>query len=350
MKSWLVTGGAGFIGANFVRLAAEERDARLVVLDALTYAGNVRSIADLIDAGRITFVKGDICDETLVGELLRRYAIDTVVHFAAESHVDRSILGPRPFIRTNVEGTCVLLEEARRAWQGATSGKRFLHVSTDEVYGSLEADEPAFTESSQYKPSSPYSASKAAADHLARAWSHTFGLPVVVSNCSNNYGPLQFPEKLVPLMILNAIDGRELPVYGDGQQVRDWLHVEDHCRALLVLLERGGAGQTYVVGGECERTNLDIVRMICREVDRLCGRPDGDSEKLIRYVTDRPGHDRRYAMNPAKLKRETGWSPRHTVEAALPAVTAWYFQNRAWADDIRTGEYLEYYARQYGSR
>lgn len=348
MKNWLVTGGAGFIGANFVRLAAAERDARLVVLDALTYAGNLRNIADLIEAGRVTFVKGDICDDALVQGIFDQYSIDAVVHFAAESHVDRSILGPRPFIRTNVEGTCVLLEAARRRWQGAGEGRRFLHVSTDEVYGSLSPGEPAFTEVNTYRPNSPYSASKAAADHLARAWSHTFGLPVLVSNCSNNYGPWQFPEKLIPLMILNAIEGRELPIYGDGRQVRDWLHVEDHCRALLVLLERGSVGQTYVVGGECERTNIDIVRMVCREVDRLCGRPIGESEKLIRHVTDRPGHDRRYAMNPAKLRRETGWRPQHTIESALPAVAEWYFGNRAWSEEIRTGEYVGYYTRQYG--
>lgn len=350
MKNWLITGGAGFIGANFVRLAASDREARLVVLDALTYAGNVQSISDLIDAERVTFVRGDICDDALVAELFGRYEIDAVVHFAAESHVDRSILGPRPFIRTNVEGTCVLLEAARKAWGDQRTGKRFLHVSTDEVYGSLEPTEPAFTESNPYKPSSPYSASKAAADHLAKAWSHTYGLPVVISNCSNNYGPLQFPEKLIPLMILNAIDGKPLPVYGDGQQVRDWLHVEDHCRALLTLLERGIDGQTYVVGGECERANLDIVKMVCGEVDRLCGRPAGRSAQLIKYVTDRPGHDRRYAMNPAKLRRETGWAPRHKIEDALPQVAGWYFNNRSWADEIRTGAYLEYYQRQYGGR
>jgi dTDP-glucose 4,6-dehydratase len=350
MKSWLITGGAGFIGSNFVRLVAGETAARLIVLDALTYAGNVKNIGELIESGRVSFVKGDICDSELVEEVFARNAVDAVVHFAAESHVDRSILGPLPFIRTNVEGTFVLLEAARKAWHSQMDGKRFLHVSTDEVYGSLERHEPAFTEANQYKPSSPYSASKAAADHLARAWCHTFGLPVVVSNCSNNYGPLQFPEKLIPLMILNALDGRELPVYGDGQQIRDWLHVEDHCRALMVLLERGGVGQTYVVGGECERANLDIVQMVCREVDRLRGQPGGTCRRLIRYVTDRPGHDRRYAMNPAKLRSETGWVPRHSIDTALPEVVEWYFQNREWTEEIRSGAYMQYYEKQYGSR
>jgi len=349
VSAWLITGGAGFIGANFVRMAAAT-DAELVVLDALTYAGNVANLADLIDGGRVTFVRGDIRDDELVQQLFTRYRFDRVAHFAAESHVDRSILGPRPFIHTNVEGTLVLLEAARAAWASDAQDKLFLHVSTDEVFGSLEPDDPAFTEASPYRPSSPYSASKAAADHLARAWHHTFGLPVVVSNCSNNYGPLQFPEKLIPLMILNAIDGRELPVYGDGRQVRDWLHVEDHCRALMLLLNRGRPGQTYVIGGDCERANIDIVRRICAEVDRLAGRPAGTSAALVRHVTDRPGHDRRYAMNAARMKAEFGWQPHHSLNDSLAAVVRWYHDHRAWADAIRSGAYLSYYEQQYGSR
>lgn len=350
MSSWLVTGGAGFIGANFVRLAASATDARMVVLDALTYAGNLRNISGLVDAGRITFVRGDICDRDLVAELFDRHRFERVIHFAAESHVDRSILGPLPFIRTNVEGTATLLEVARTSWTGHLGDKLFLHVSTDEVYGSLGPNDPAFSESSPYRPSSPYSASKAAADHVARAWSHTFGLPVIVSNCSNNYGPLQFPEKLIPLMILNAIEGRQLPVYGDGRQVRDWLHVEDHCRALLMLLERGRIGETYVVGGACERTNLQIVQRICECVDTLLGRAQGTAARLIRHVIDRPGHDRRYAMNASKLRAETGWEPRHVLDEALPDLVAWYRDNKEWADAIRSGAYLSFYEQLYGRR
>jgi dTDP-glucose 4,6-dehydratase len=350
MSRWLITGGAGFIGANFVRMAAGESRASLVVLDALTYAGNLANIADLVHAGRVNFVKGDICDEQLVSGLFMQHDFDRVVHFAAESHVDRSILGPRPFIRTNVEGTCILLEAARAAWSGNADVKRFLHVSTDEVYGSLNPGDPAFTEHSPYRPSSPYSASKAAADHLARAWCHTFGLPVIVSNCSNNYGPLQFPEKLIPLMILNAIDERPLPVYGDGLQVRDWLHVEDHCRALLAILEHGRPGETYVIGGDCERANIDIVHRICEEVDALLQRAKGTTSSLIRHVTDRPGHDRRYAMNAARIQRELGWKPTHSIEEALPKVVRWYHEHREWAESIRSGAYLEYYDRQYGAR
>jgi len=350
MTSWLVTGGAGFIGANFLRLAEQQTDVELVVLDALTYAGNLRNIAELVDAGRVTFIRGDIGDAELVADLFSRHHFDRVAHFAAESHVDRSILGPLPFIDTNVRGTAVLLEAARAAWSQDACDKLFLHVSTDEVYGSLSHGEPAFTEASPYRPNSPYSASKAAADHLVRAWGHTYGLPVVVSNCSNNYGPLQFPEKLIPLMILNAIDGRPLPVYGDGLQVRDWLHVEDHCRALLLLLVRARPGQTYVVGGGCERTNLQVVRGVCAAVDQQLERPAGSSEALIRHVTDRPGHDLRYAMNAARLSAELGWRPRYLFEEALPEVVRWYRENRAWADAIRSGEYARFYEQLYGNR
>jgi len=349
MTHWLVTGAAGFIGANFVRLACARTDARLVVLDALTYAGNLENIADLVDEGRIDFHRGDICDGKLVEELFARYRFDRVVHFAAESHVDRSILGAGPFIRTNIQGTAVLLDAARASWQGRAGGQLFLHVSTDEVFGSLEPCDPPFTEESPYRPNSPYSASKAAADHLVRAWHHTYGLPAMISNCSNNYGPWQFPEKLIPLMILNAFEGRELPVYGDGRQIRDWLHVEDHCRALLAMLEGGQGGRTYVVGGACERANIDIVQRIASEVDALLGRPAGTSARLVRHVTDRPGHDRRYAMNAAVLQRELGWRPLHDLESALPAVVRWYQENREWADRIRSGAYTEYYEKQYGA-
>lgn len=350
MSTWLVTGGAGFIGANFVRHALRETDSHLVVLDALTYAGNLRNIADVIDGKRVSFTRGDIRDFELVRELFRTHQFARVVHFAAESHVDRSILGPIPFVRTNVEGTANLLEAARLAWGGRSGDKLLLHVSTDEVYGSLGPDDAPFNEESPYRPSSPYAASKASSDQMARAWCHTYELPVVVSNCSNNYGPLQFPEKLIPLMILNAMEERELPIYGDGRQVRDWLHVEDHCRALLILLERGRPGETYVIGGHCERTNLEIVHKICECVDRLLGRELGASVGLVRHVTDRPGHDRRYAMDAKKLRVETGWAPHHTLEESLPGLVQWYFENRQWADEIRTGAYGTFYEKLYGSR
>ncbi len=350
MSSWLVTGAAGFIGANFVRIASASGEARIVVLDALTYAGNLENIADLIEADKVEFHRGDICDAAFVAELFGRHRFDRVVHFAAESHVDRSILGAEPFIRTNINGTAVLLAAARASWQDQQGSRLFLHVSTDEVFGSLGPEDPPFTEDSPYRPNSPYSASKAAADHLVRAWHHTYGIPTIISNCSNNYGPWQFPEKLIPLMILNAFDGRELPVYGDGRQVRDWLHVEDHCRALLAMLAKGRPGRTYVVGGACERANVDIVRRIAREADALLGRPAGSAEKSIRHVKDRPGHDRRYAMNAAVLQRELGWRPQHDLETALPSVVRWYRENRAWADRIRSGAYVEYYEKQYGVR
>lgn len=350
MSAWLVTGGAGFIGSNFVRMACLQAGPRIVVLDALTYAGNLMNISDLVDDGRVVFVKGDICDEPLVSALFASHRIDCVVHFAAESHVDRSILGPRPFIRTNIEGTSILLDAAREAWAGAQGRKVFLHVSTDEVFGSLGPDDPPFNESSPYRPSSPYAASKASSDHLARAWSRTFGLPVIVSNCSNNYGPYQFPEKLIPLMILNAVDRLALPVYGDGLQVRDWLHVEDHCRALLLILEEGRIGSTYAIGGSCERTNLQIVRDICGAVDKALGRPSGTAERLITCVQDRPGHDRRYAMDASMISLELGWQPLHDLHTALPAVVDWYLKNRDWTARVRSGEYRDYYQRQYGQR
>src|SRR5579863_4240523 len=286
--AWLITGGAGFIGCNFVRLALPTAP-KLVVLDALTYAGNLSNLSGLLDSPKLTFVRGDICDADLVTRLFREHGITHVIHFAAESHVDRSILGSAPFVRTNVLGTHTLLEAARTAWGNTTQGRRFLHVSTDEVFGTLAPDDPPFRETAAHRPNSPYAASKAGADHLVRAWFHTYGLPTLTSNCSNNFGPWQFPEKLIPLMILNALEEKPLPVYGDGKQVRDWLHVQDHCEALLTVLERGVPGETYVVGGNNERTNLDIVQAICDAVDGQERRATGTTRKLIRHVTDRPG-------------------------------------------------------------
>jgi dTDP-glucose 4,6-dehydratase len=331
-------------------MAAERNAGTIVVLDALTYAGNIANIAGLTDAGRVQFRKGDICDAGLVAELFESYRFDCVVHFAAESHVDRSILGPQPFLRTNIDGTYVLIEAARQAWQGETSGRRFIHVSTDEVFGDLGPDDPPFTEGTPYRPSSPYAASKASADHLVRAWQRTYGLPAIITNCGNNYGPWQFPEKLIPLTILNAIEGRELPVYGDGMQVRDWLHVLDHCRAIMAVIEKGELGQTYLVGGENSRTNLDVVQRICRAVDAELGRAPGTSRKLLRHVTDRLGHDRRYALDPSFLRTSLGWCPREDFETALPALVRWYLEHKDWTDAIRAGAYRQYYDRQYARR
>jgi dTDP-glucose 4,6-dehydratase len=341
MTAWLITGGAGFIGANFVRMAVDDHAGAIVVLDALTYAGNLISIADLIEGRRVQFHHGDICDAALVDRLFATYRFDCVVHFAAESHVDRSILGAQPFLRTNIEGTHVLIEAARRAWPGTTGG-RFIHVSTDEVFGDLAPDEAPFTESARYRPSSPYAASKAAADHLVRAWERTYGLPAIVINCGNNYGPWQFPEKLIPLMILNAVEGRELPIYGDGLQVRDWVHVSDHCRAIRVVVEKGEVGRTYLVGGDDPRTNIDVVQRICRAVDAALARAPGTSEKLIRHVKDRPGHDLRYALDSSFLRQSLGWRPRETFDVALPALVRWYLEHEDWIDSITSGAYRLY--------
>jgi dTDP-glucose 4,6-dehydratase len=349
MTAWLITGGAGFIGANFVRMAAGGVVDSLVVLDALTYAGNIASISVLVDGGRVQFHKGDICDVGLVDRLFARHRFDCVVHFAAESHVDRSILGPQPFLRTNIEGTYVLIEAARRAWQGEGS-RRFVHVSTDEVFGDLGPHGAPFTATTPYRPSSPYAASKAAADHLVRAWQRTYGLPAIITNSSNNYGPWQFPEKLIPLMILNAIEGRELPVYGEGGQVRDWLHVSDHCRAIMAVIEGGEIGGTYLVGADNPRANLDVVRLICRAVDARLERNPGTSEKLIRHVKDRPGHDRRYSLDATALRTKLGWRPREAFETALPALVRWYLEHKDWTDAVRTGAYRQYYERQYAGR
>ncbi len=333
----LITGGSGFIGSNLVRLVLAERPGwRVVNLDKLTYAGNAESVAELEGNPRYRFVRGDIANGELVAEIVRSEGIDAVMHLAAESHVDRSILSPAIFIETNVRGTQVLLEAAREL-----RVKRFLHVSTDEVYGSL-GPTGLFTEETPLAPSSPYSASKAGSDLLALAYAHTFGLPVVVTRCSNNYGPYQFPEKLIPLMIANALEDKALPVYGDGLNVRDWIHVEDHCRGLLAALEQGQAGQVYNFGASSERRNIEIVKGVLR----LLGKP----ESLIQYVKDRPGHDRRYAIDSAKARRDLGWAPRHSFEEALAATVKWYREHRGWWERIRTGEYLHYYEKQYGGR
>ena len=330
MKNILVTGGAGFIGSNFIRYALRVDTAiRIVNLDALTYAGSPENLKNLSDDSRHMFIKGDICDRSIVDKLLNEHQIDTIVHFAAESHVDRSILGPEQFIRTNILGTFTLLEAARPA------KIRFHHISTDEVFGSLASGEPAFTETTSYSPNSPYSASKAASDHLVRAYSHTYGLPVTVSNCSNNYGPYQFPEKLIPLMILNALEGKSLPVYGDGRQIRDWLHVEDHCEAILAILKQGKIGETYNIGGDNQPTNLEIIHQICALLSEL--RPSLSSKplSLVKSVPDRPGHDRRYAMDITKIKRELAWQPRHTLATGLRQTVQWYLDHSDWLTAIR---------------
>ena len=350
MTTLLVTGGAGFIGSNFLRLLAVERHFRLIVIDALTYAGNLASIQELVDGDKVVFVLGDIRDAQVVKNVFTRYRVDQVIHFAAESHVDRSILGPRTFVDTNVNGTLNLLMAAHEQWQSNVEGNRFLHVSTDEVYGALSAEDPPFSETTPYAPTSPYSASKAASDHLVRAWYHTYGFPAVITNCSNNYGPWQFPEKLIPLMILNAVEGKQLPVYGDGLQVRDWLHVRDHCEALRVILERGIAGETYCIGGNNEQPNIRIVETICDLVDQRVGRPEGTARRLVRHVEDRPGHDRRYAIDANKLKSELGWSPRFEFQTALSDVVDWYLSHDLWVATIRSGEYLGFYAQQYAHR
>jgi len=324
MSTWLITGGAGFIGSNFLRLLHAAPPARLLVYDALTYAGNLASIADLIDGDTVRFVHADLRDRAAVNDVFAQNDIERVIHFAAESHVDRSILGPRAFVETNVTGTLNLLMAAYEHWTRAAGTRRFLHVSTDEVYGTLSPTDPAFDESTAYAPNSPYAASKAAADHLVRAWHHTYGLPILITNCSNNYGPWQFPEKLIPLMILNAIEGVELPVYGDGMQVRDWLHVQDHCEALRMVLDQGVIGQTYCIGGHNEQPNLHIVQTVCDLVDQRLGRQAGTARKLIRHVEERPGHDRRYSINAGKMRSQLGWAPRFDFTRALGEAVDWF--------------------------
>ncbi|TAL20396.1 MAG: dTDP-glucose 4,6-dehydratase [Aquabacterium sp.] len=349
----LLTGGAGFIGGNFVHHWLASHDEPIVVLDKLTYAGNAQTIAEHLQSGRASLVQADICDRDTVRGLFQKHRPRAVLHFAAESHVDRSIHGPGEFVQTNVVGTFTLLEEARAHW-GSLAGAerdafRFLHVSTDEVYGSLEAGDPAFAETTPYQPNSPYSASKAGSDHLVRAWHHTYGLPVVTTNCSNNYGPYQFPEKLIPLMILNALDGKPLPVYGDGANVRDWLYVRDHCEAIAQVLAKGRVGETYNVGGKNEVKNIDVVQTLCSTLDRLRPRAAGRYADLITFVKDRPGHDRRYAIDPRKIEAEIGWQPAETFDTGLAKTVQWYLENDAWIAAVRDGSYRQWIDRQYGS-
>jgi dTDP-glucose 4,6-dehydratase len=349
VSTWLVTGGAGFIGSNLVRLIRETDQARIVVLDSLTYAGNLASIRDVIDGERAIFVQGDIRNADTVNSLFVNYEFDRVLHLAAESHVDRSILGPRQFVETNVTGTLNLLLAAQAHWKNRRD-TRFLHVSTDEVYGALSLTDAPFNEATGYSPSSPYAASKAAADHLVRAWRHTYGLPTLITNCSNNYGPYQFPEKLIPLTILNATEGRELPVYGNGQQIRDWLHVRDHCEALCLVLNRGTIGETYCIGGHNQQPNLRIVETICDLVDARLGRAAGTARGLIRHVEDRPGHDARYAIDASKMKEDLGWSPRFEFRTALADVVDWYLSCSDWIDSTRSREHQRFYEQQYSRR
>ena len=342
MKTILLTGGAGFIGSNLVHLLLQHTQHQVIVLDKLTYAGNPASLADVSANSRYAFVKADIVDATAVRAIFTQYRPDIVLHLAAESHVDRSIDGPGAFIQTNLVGTFTLLEAARAHWQNLPPDRRaafrFVHVSTDEVFGSLASDAPPFSETTPYDPRSPYSASKAGSDHLARAWFHTYGLPVVVTNCSNNYGPYQCPEKLIPLVILNALERKPLPIYGRGDNVRDWLYVEDHARALALIAERGRPGETYTIGGGCERTNLEIVQAICGLLDTL--RPDADPYRdLIAFVADRPGHDKRYAMDASHLQRELSWTPEETFATGLRKTVIWYLENVHWWSPIRVSGY-----------
>jgi dTDP-glucose 4,6-dehydratase len=349
----LVTGGAGFIGSNFILQGMERDSAAVVNLDKLTYAGNLRNLESVANQRRYEFVHGDIADRSLVRGLLERRKPRAIVHFAAESHVDRSIRGPDDFIRTNVDGTFALLEEVRAYWNGlGERGKidfRFLHVSTDEVYGSLGPEDAAFSETTAYAPNSPYAASKAASDHFVRAYHHTYGLPVLTTNCSNNYGRFQFPEKLIPLVILNARDGKPLPVYGDGQNVRDWLYVEDHCAAIAEVLDRGRVGQTYNIGGWNEKRNIEIVETICDIVDEMAGSRGEPRRGLITFVKDRPGHDRRYAMDATKIKRELGWSPLETFESGIRKTVQWYLENSEWVRDVTSGGYRQWIETHYSS-
>ena len=357
MKNVLVTGGAGFIGSNFIRfLQAHEKDVQVINLDALTYAGSLLNLEDIPDLDRHIFIRGDICDRSLVDDILHQYSIDTIVHFAAETHVDRSILGPGQFIQTNVIGTYTLLEAARQSWMVDHTVPmdmvRFHHVSTDEVFGTLSPDDPPFNEETAYSPRSPYAASKAASDHLVRAYHHTYGLPVTISNCTNNYGPYQFPEKLIPLMILHARDGKPLPVYGDGQQVRDWLFVDDHCEAIWKILREGKIGQTYAIGGDNQPANLVIVETICEIMDEVSGNsPHVPHRQLIKFVADRPGHDRRYDMDITKIRTELGWGPRQTLTTGLAQTVQWYLDHPDWVESVsRQADYQGWLQQNYESR
>jgi dTDP-glucose 4,6-dehydratase len=354
MSTILVTGGSGFIGSNFILRWMKADAASLINLDKLTYAGNLRNLESVAGLRGYDFVQGDIGDRDLVRSLLEKHQPAAIVHFAAESHVDRSIRGPEEFIRTNVDGTFALLEEVRAFWSGLEDatrrGFRFLHVSTDEVFGSLGPADPPFSESTPYAPNSPYAASKAASDHLVRAYHHTYGLPTLTTNCSNNYGRFQFPEKLMPLMILNARDGKALPVYGDGKNVRDWLYVEDHCEAIATVLRHGRPGETYNIGGWSEKPNLEIVETICDLVDEMKPRAGGSRRELITFVNDRPGHDRRYAMNARKIERELGWKPKETLESGLRKTVRWYLENDDWVREVTSGDYRQWIATHYAGQ
>lgn len=350
----LVTGGAGFIGANFVLQWCAANTEPVINLDALTYAGNLESLEPVHDLATHRFVQGDIADSALVGELLATHRPRAVLHFAAESHVDRSILGPEAFVQTNVVGTFRLLEAVRQYWQALPADEaaafRFLHVSTDEVYGTLGPDDAPFSETTPYAPNSPYSASKAGSDHLVRAYHHTYGLPTLTTNCSNNYGPCQFPEKLIPLVLHRALRGESLPVYGDGQQIRDWLFVEDHCRAIARVLEQGTPGEVYNVGGLNEKANLNVVHTLCDLLDAARPRPDGKSyREQIAFVQDRPGHDRRYAIDARKIQRELGWQPQETFETGLRRTVDWYLNHQEWVEHVTSGAYRQWNERQYGT-
>ena len=352
MQPILVSGGAGFIGSNFVLRWLAEEGTRVVNLDKLTYAGNLGNLQSVSADSRHDFVRGDICDRKMIGELLESRRPRAIVHFAAESHVDRSIHGPDDFVQTNVNGTFSLLEETRAYWTRLSNAEksafRFLHVSTDEVYGSLQPNDPQFSETTAYAPNSPYAASKAASDHLVRAYHHTYGFPTLTTNCSNNYGPYQFPEKLIPLVILRAIQGKPIPVYGDGQNVRDWLYVEDHCDAIRAVLARGRIGETYNIGGWNEKPNLEIVHAICSTLDEL--RPSDPSvphKQLITFVQDRPGHDRRYAIDARKIERELHWKPRETFESGIRKTIEWYLANQPWLEEVTSGRYRQWIAKQY---
>ncbi len=353
-RTILITGGAGFIGSHVVRLFTKKYpDYRIVTLDALTYAGNLRNLDDVAKCANHTFVRGDICDLRLVERLFRDYGIDGVVHLAAESHVDRSIHAPFAFARTNVMGTLTLLQAARKAWESTPegyAGKRFLHISTDEVYGALTPDEAPFTEQTPYAPHSPYSASKASSDHFVRAFHDTYGMPTTITNCSNNYGPYQFPEKLIPLTINNILQQKPIPVYGRGENIRDWLHVEDHAAAIDCVFHTGEAGESYNIGGGNEWRNIDLVRLLVRTVDRLIGNSEGHSEALIRFVKDRAGHDLRYAIDSHKVCEALGWAPQRSFEQGIEETVRWYLDNRAWMEEIITGEYEHYYDTMYGNR
>ncbi len=353
MACYLVTGGAGFIGSCYV-LQSRKNGAQVINLDKLTYAGNLDNLSMLANDAGHEFVRGDIGNEELIAHLLEKHAPDAIINFAAESHVDRSILDPDAFIRTNVLGTCVLLRVALKYWQGLSGNRkkdfRFLHVSTDEVFGTLHLDDAAFTEDTPYAPNSPYSASKAASDHLVRSFHETYGMPILITNCSNNYGPRQFPEKLIPLVICNALENKPLPIYGKGENIRDWLHVEDHCAAIEEVLQKGTVGRTYNIGGRAERTNIDVVKTLCAALDQFVPRAHGKYEDLITYVSDRPGHDFRYAIDCTRIEKELGWVPAHTFNEGILETVRWYLENQEWVGRARSGAYQDWLQKNYTAR